>query len=552
MGLATIAVIVLSAFLLGFLIYGKIISKTFLLSDKVETPACQINDGVDFIPTRPPILLGQHFAAISAAGPIIGPITAALWFGWGPALLWVVLGAIFIGAFHDFSSLVASIRHHARSVAEIVKDHVGGRAYLLFLIFIWLTLIYVIIAFTDLTARSFLDAEMGGATASSSAMYLILACLMGLALYRWKVPLWLATCIGFSLLVAIIWWGQYVPLRLPAFLQPALTWNVLILGYCFMASVLPMWLLLQPRGYLGGFFLYVALFGGLIGMLFGGFEIRYPIFTSFFNPQGQPLFPIMFVTIACGACSGFHGLVSSGTTSKQISKETHSRLVGYGGMLLEGVVALIALATVMMVIPGTGAKDPNIIFAQGLGKLISVFGISPQFAVSFGMLAFATFIFDTLDVTTRLGRYIFQELTGWQEGRVPRYVSTLVTLVIPLAYILSTTVQDPSVKTIPAWQRIWPVFGTANQLLAALTLLGITVWLRKTRHKAFWLTIIPTTFMFLITLSSLGLMISTWVKQMMLQGSIMMNLNSMIALVLLVLAILLIRESAVALQRRNS
>ncbi len=539
MGVEIIAIFVLGLFLLAFWIYGGIISRLFGLDDSQPTPAIRLNDGVDYIPTKPPVLLGQHFAAISAAGPIVGPITAGIWFGWGPALLWIVLGAIFIGAFHDFSSLVASVRHHARSVAEIVKEQVGQRAYLLFLFFIWLSIIYIIIAFTDLTARYFLEPKVGGAVASSSFMYLLLATAMGLALYRFKAPLWLATSLGVPLLLLIIWGGQYLPIRLPGNLNQGITWDLIILGYCFIASVVPMWILLQPRGYLGGFFLYVALLGGVAGILFGGFEIQYPIFVSFTNPIGQPLFPIMFVTIACGACSGFHGLVSSGTTSKQISKESHSKLVGYGGMLLEGVVALMALITVMVLSPqAVQGKDPGLIYAEGLGKFISVLGIDLQFAISFGMLAFATFIFDTLDVATRLGRYIFQEFTGWQKGRVARYGSTLATLLIPLAYIFLTNMFGSS--QVPVWKSIWPVFGSSNQLLAALTLTGVTIWLWKTKRKAFWLTLFPTLFMLAVTLSALVFMANQGIQKWIQFRSL--DLNGLLAGGLLLLAIAILTE----------
>lgn len=545
MGIEQIVLLVLVLFTLAFLIYGRFISRLFGLNDAEATPAIRFNDGIDYIPTKPSILLGQHFAAISAAGPIVGPITAGIWFGWGPALLWVVFGAIFIGAFHDFSSLVASIRHHARSVAEIVKEQVGHRAYVLFLLFIWLSLIYIIIAFTDLTARYFLEPKVGGAVASSSFFYLLLATAMGLALYRCKVPLWLATVVGISLLFLIIWGGQYVPLRLPAGFNQGIVWDLIILGYCFIASVVPMWLLLQPRGYLGGFFLYVALIGGLVGMLLGGFEIHFPAFVSFTNPIGQPLFPIMFVTIACGACSGFHGLVSSGTTSKQISKESHSRLVGYGGMLLEGVMALMALSTLMVLRPSaTGGKDPGLIFAEGLGRFISVLGIDLQFAISFGMLAFATFIFDTLDVATRLGRYVFQEFTGWQQGRLARYGSTLATLALPFAYIFLTHVipSEQPISQIPVWKSIWPVFGSSNQLLAALTLMGITIWLWKTGRKAFWFTLFPTLFMFTVTLSALALMAKEGIRKIVMSWTF--DPNGLLAAGLLLLALAILLEAA--------
>jgi carbon starvation protein len=455
----------------GYFVYGRFLARRFALDADRPTPACVLEDGVDYVPVRPGFLFAQHFSAISAAGPIFGPILAALWFGWLPAVLWIALGCVLLGAAHDFSSLVASVRHGARSVAEVMREHVGRPAFLLFLSFIWIALLYVIVAFTDITASEFTNAEFGGGVATSSLLYLALAVTLGLILRAWpRLPLGLVAIVSGSLLLLVLWIGSQAPLSLPDWAgeNPRKTWDLLILGYCFVAAVLPMWLLLQPRGFLGGFLLYGFLAAGVIGLLFGGLTVKTPAFLGFSNAAGKPLFPILFVTIACGACSGFHGLVCSGTTSKQLSNERHAPLVGYGAMLAEGVVALIALSTVMI---GTQGSKPDEIFAGGIGSFLSVIGIPIEFATLFGFLALTTFIYDTLDVTTRLARYILQELFDWR-GNFGRYVATAATI-LPAAFFLLALPND-------AYAAVWSLFGTSNQLLAALTLTGIAVWLHRT------------------------------------------------------------------------
>nr|MBA2564555.1 carbon starvation protein A [Gemmatimonadota bacterium] len=268
------------------------------------------------------------------------------------------------------------------------------------------------------------------------------------------------------------------------------TWDMLILAYCFVAAVLPLWLLLQPRGFLGGFLLYGFLAAGVVGVVFGGFEVVTPAFLGFTSEGHGPLFPILFVTIACGACSGFHGLVCSGTTSKQLASERHAPLVGYGAMLAEGVVALIALSTVMM---GTEGDRPDQVFAGGIARFLSVVGIPLELATAFGLLALTTFIYDTLDVTTRLGRYILQELFDWK-GKLGRYAATAATI-LPAAFFLLVLPEN-------AYLAVWSLFGTSNQLLAALTLTGIAVWLHRTaRHPG--IALYPAIFLLAVTGSSL-------------------------------------------------
>ena len=511
MSLTFVAFSVLVLFALGYAGYSRFLARKLNLNDAVPTPACTLNDGVDFVPAPAPFLLGQHFSAIAAAGPIVGPILAGLAYGWLPTLIWIVLGAIFIGAVHDFSSLVGSVRHRATSVAHLVEEYIGRRAYVLFLVFIWLSLIYVITAFADLTSSSFAEPAFGGGVAASSLLYILLGVAMGISMVWFKMPLRWATLIFIPLVGIAIWLGQKIPVVLPsvAGIRPTLLWDGILMVYCFVASVLPMWVLLQPRGYLGGVFLYVSLAAGLVGLALGGVRVQYPAFIGWTSSAGFPLFPMLFVTVACGACSGFHGLVSSGTTSKQVAKESDCRPIGYGAMLLEGLVAVIALATVMMLSYADPAThlSPDRIYAQGLASFVRQFGIPSSYAMSFVLLAFATFIFDTLDVATRLGRYILQELFGWK-GRRGAVAATVATLALP-AWCVTVTMTDAAGKLIPAWRLFWTLFGTSNQLLAALTLLGLTTWLRRA-GKPWAFAAIPCFFMMTMTLWALVLLLRGW------------------------------------------
>lgn len=546
MSLLSIALFSGLILLSGYLLYGRFLEKRLKLDDKNPVPSQTMYDGVDYIPTRRAILLGQHFSAISAAGPIVGPILAGLLFGWLPALIWILVGSIFVGGVHDLTSLVASVRHKARSIAQVVKEHMSRRAYLLFLLFIWFSLVYVIVSFTDITANAFIQKTYGAGVASSSFIYLSLALFMGISLYKLRFSLWLSTIIFLPLVVLAIWYGQKIPIRLPSILglEPLKLWDLILLFYCFIASVIPLWLLLQPRGYLGGLFLYGTLIAGIIGILSGGFKINYPPFIAWNSNQG-PLFPILFITVACGACSGFHAIVSSGTSSKQLKKEKDAKLIGYGGMLLEGLVAIIALATLMMLSrSGALAKaKPDEIYASGISSFLSIFKIDPDLAMSFGLLAFATFIYDTLDVCTRLGRYVFQELTNWR-GRFSKAGPTLFTLLIP-AFSVMLKVKDPSGNLLPAWRIFWPLFGTSNQLLAALTLLGVTVWLKETK-KSWFYAVIPMAFMLIMTIWSLILMALPYLEKV-LSGSLSFQIVPLGALVLLALALLLLAEASKSL-----
>jgi carbon starvation protein len=505
MQLTLIAVGFLALIALAYRLYGGWIARVVQLDDRVPTPAHKLEDGIDFVPTKPFYLFGQHFAAIAAAGPIAGPIIAVQEFGWLPCLLWIGLGVVVIGAVHDFMALAASVRHGARSIADITREHLGSRAGVAMMAFIWLALVYVIVAFADITASSFVTGgeelagaanafHPGGAVAAASIFYLVLAVIMGLVQKFLNPPLWLLTILFVPATFAMVWLGTKVS---TLFILDAKWWAILILVYCCVASMVPVWSLLQPRGYLGGFVLYFALALGVIGVFFGGYEIKQEMFKGFDSGKATGLlFPFLFVTIACGACSGFHGLVCSGTTSKQIDRESHIKAVGYGGMLAEAFVALIAIVTVMIVAQkDLNGLKPGTIYGNGIGEFMTLL-IGEKyrnFAITFGAMAFSTFVFDTVDVSTRLGRYIVQELFGWQT-RVGALIGTLLTVGFPLFFI--------HYATPGSWVKFWTLFGASNQLLAALTLLAISVWLNQRRQQVAF-TLLPMFFVLVTTLYAL-------------------------------------------------
>ncbi|MGI8785600.1 MAG: carbon starvation CstA family protein [Acidobacteriota bacterium] len=506
MNLTLLAVVFLVALVVAYRLYGTWVARQFGVDDRNTTPAHQLRDGVDYEPTPRFYLFAQHFSAIAAAGPIAGPILACQAFGWVPCLLWIGLGVVLIGAVHDFSSLTASVRHGARSIAEITREHLGQQAGRAMMIFIWIALIYVIIAFTDITSSSFVSAteelqgvqvnfNPGGAVAAASVMYLLMAVLMGIVQRLFNPPLWLVTIVFVPATLALAWFGTHLSTWL---LFDARTWAMLILAYCCVASVVPVWALLQPRGYLGGFVLYMALGIGVIGMLFGGYQIQQPAFRSWdIGGMTGTLFPFLFVTIACGACSGFHGLVCSGTTSKQVDRESHLQPVGYGAMLAEGFVALIAMVTIMIVAPEmVRGMKPGTIYGNGIGEFLTILigRDNLAFAITFGAMAFSTFVFDTLDVCTRLGRFLVQELFNWK-GRVGSLAGTIITIIPPF-YILATAEEGMYVK-------FWTLFGASNQLLAALTLLSVTMWLYQARRRIAF-TLLPMIFVLSVTLYALS------------------------------------------------
>jgi len=496
------------AFSLAYTIYGRFLANRYELDDSHPTPSHTDYDGIDRVPAHKAVLLGHHFSSIAGAAPIVGPIIAALAFGWLPVVLWIILGTIFIGAVIDFSALVASVRHNARSIAEIARQYMSPLAYRLLLAFIWLTLVYVLTVFADLTATTFID---DGGVATSSLMFIALAVIFGLAINRMKISLLRASAVFVPLVFLAVWAGQKIPISaelIPEIIagEPKKTWAVVLLIYCFLASTTPVWILLQPRDYLSSYLLYASVLSGFVGIAIGGFTIQYPAFTAWSVPQTGTLFPILFVTVACGACSGFHSIVASGTSSKQLNKETDGKAIGYGGMLLEGIVAVIALATVVMLPKGAPLtmKAPLLIYGRGIANFLSAVGIPEKLGFSFGLLALSAFILTTLDTATRLGRYIFEELFNLK-GAHSRYTATLATLTLPAIFVL-IDLKDAQGNLIPAWKAIWPVFGTCNQLLAGLVALVIAVWLKKTGRKMGFV-LLPVFFMNIVTIWALVLLL---------------------------------------------
>jgi len=532
--LVAILLISVIAFALAYTVYGRFLARRYELDDTRPTPSHTDYDGIDRVPAHKAVLLGHHFSSIAGAAPIVGPIIASLAFGWLPVVLWIILGTIFIGAVIDFSALVASIRHNARSIAEIARQYMSPVAYRLLLAFIWLTLVYVLTVFADLTATTFTD---DGGVATSSLMFIALAIAFGLALNKMKIPLLQATLVFVPLVFLAVWAGQKLPLSadlIPEIIagEPKKTWALILILYCFVASTTPVWILLQPRDYLSSYLLYASVLSGFVGILIGGFTIQYPAFTAWSVPATGTLFPILFITVACGACSGFHSIVASGTSSKQLNKESDGKAIGYGGMLLEGLVAVIALATVIMLPKGDQLtlKAPLVIYGKGIASFLSAMGIPENLGFSFGLLALSAFILTTLDTATRLGRYIFEELFNLK-GKSSRYVSTFATLALPAIFVL-INLKDARGNLIPAWKAIWPVFGACNQLLAGLVALVIAVWLKKTGRR-FGFILGPVFFMNTVTIWALVLLLRQY----------RFSAVGIIAAVLLLLALVLIVEA---------
>lgn len=566
--MSLILFLLVSGLLLGLAYrwYGGFLARFLDLHETKPTPAHVRRDGLDYEPARWSWLLPQHFSAIAAAGPVVGPILAATYFGWLPAWIWIIAGSILVGGVHDLMTLVASVRHDAKSIAEVVRRYMNRRSYRLFLAFIWISLIYVIIAFADVTAGTFVQpASAGGgeapgpAVATSSLLYLGLALVMGFTMRRWKLGEGKAQLIFLPLVLVAILVGPKLPFDLGAltgFARPQLLWDWLLLGYCFFAAMAPMWLLMQPRGALGGYFLYVVTIMGVLGVLVGGLSGRIDIAAPalsgadlfHFSGSTPPLFPILFITIACGACSGFHSIVASGTTSKQLDREVDARPVAYGGMMLEGFFACISLATVMILAQSSGR--PDLTYADGVAVFMhhATFGAVPvEVARQFGLLCFATFVFDTLDACTRLARYVLMEITGWT-GRAGVVGATALTLALPLL-VVSLPPAEIEGRQLPIWRVFWNLFGTSNQLLAALALLAVTVWLRHL-GKAVWFTLGPTLLMLVMTLWSLGLSISVHLDRMA-QGAVAAALHVEFAVCVLLLGLALWLVVEAALLARN-
>ncbi len=508
-------------FALAYFFYGKFIGRVLGIDPARPTPAHTMRDGVDFVPAHPAVLFGHHFASIAGAGPIVGPIAAA-YFGWGPVVAWVVVGCIFIGAVHDMAALYLSVRHQGKSIASVIETVLGKPGRLLFLLFCWSTLILVCAEFTRLVAATFVAHPD---VATSSLLFIALAVLFGLATNRLGMKVLPATAVFVPLMFGCVWAGAAMPLDLvkDVGLDPARAqafWTVALLVYCFLASTLPVWILLQPRDYLNSYLLYATMALGFLGVLFASPHVGLEPFVGWRAPNARgvsmPLFPILFITIACGACSGFHSLIASGTTAKQIDRESHIRPVAYGGMLLEGVLALLALVAVCRFSSGglldaiRSGATPVSLFSSGLAGFCTKLGIPEKPAFLFMSLAVAAFLMTSVDSATRIARFTWQELftmfvetddKGRPVRELPAPVKAVSNLFISTALVVLLVgfllLHNPEIA-----RNLWNIFASANQLLAALTLLTVSLWMLQ-NHKAWWTTLFPMLFM--LAVSSAGL-----------------------------------------------
>lgn len=493
MTLVTLLLVVGVIFIIAYFTYGKFLEKKLDVDPNRKTPAIEMADGVDYVAARKPVLLGHHFATIAGGGPIVGPVSAAV-FGWIPAVIWIVLGSIFVGGVHDYTSLQASIRHKAQSIGTIIKEYIGNRGQTLFLSFSIATLILIVGVFVILVRDTFVSVPEA---ATSSMLFIGLAILFGILVNQVRMNFVVASIFGVIAMFACVWIGNLFPLELSG-----TTWVVILLGYSYVASVLPVWILLQPRDYLNSFLLYGMMIGATIGILFANPVIKMAGYTGFHNNTLGYLFPILFITIACGAVSGFHSLVSSGTTAKQLDNEKNGKFITYGGMLIEGFLAVIAIGSVAYLSQADFAArlaelgGPIPTFSAGIGFLMSSFGIPEAVGTTFVALVASAFLMTTLDSATRLGKYGVQEFA---EGRSKffsnQHISTIVIVIGAGALAVSGT-----------WNKVWPLFGSANQMLGALALLAVSIWLVRKGVRA-WFTIIPMIFMFIITLAALGVLI---------------------------------------------
>ena len=507
-----IAIVVLGG---AYLLYGRYLQKKWGIDPNAKTPAYEMEDGVDYVPADTNVVFGHQFASIAGAGPINGPIQAAI-FGWLPVLLWILIGGVFFGAVQDFASMYASVKNKGRTIGYIIEEYIGKLGKKLFLLFCWLFCILVVAAFADVVAGTFngftvptvageavKKVAANGAVATTSILFIFEAVALGMILKYGKLHKWINTAIAIVMLVAAV----VIGLNFPIYLTRE-TWHILIFAYIFVASVVPVWALLQPRDYLNSYLLIFMIVGAVIGVFVSNPSCNLQAFTSF-NVDGQYMFPILFVTIACGAVSGFHSLVSSGTASKQIKNEKNMLPVSFGAMLMESMLAVIALIAVASFAKGEAAAQglttqPQI-FAGAIANFLSVIGLPHSLVFTLINLAVSAFALTSLDSVARVGRLSFQEffldegvteenMTPFQKVVTNKYFATIITLV--LSFLLAKV----------GYAEIWPLFGSANQLLSVLALVACAVFLKKTKRQG-WMLWVPMFFMMAVTFTALGMTI---------------------------------------------
>lgn len=535
---AVLLLIATACFLVGYFVYSRFVGRLLGTDAARPTPAVSMKDGVDYVPAHPMVLFGHHFAAIAGAGPIVGPVLAAE-FGWASVALWVVLGCIFIGAAHDMIALFLSVRHKGESIGSVIGDILGRPGRLLFLLFSWSALVLVVAEFTRQVAVTFVQDP---SIASASLLFIGEAILFGICVYRLKMNVMVASLIFVPIMFGFVWLGGLLPIDLlkchgftaaeytaalasgapiPADLAAAAqsvqtVWTLVLLAYCFLASTLPVWLLLQPRDYLNAYLLYAMMILGFLGVFVAHPTLQTAAFTGF-SAVGRSghleyLFPFLFVTVACGACSGFHALVASGTTAKQLDNEKSIRPVAYGGMLLEGVLAVIALvgvagsfASQADYVKTIQVTEPVNVFASTIAGFVQKMGFPAETARSFMLLSVSAFLLTSVDAGTRLARFSWQEFVaaaapaangtdtakrGWLYRVCHNmYVGTGVVIALVCALLLG----NPK-----AAKSLWTIFASANQLLAALTLLTATLWFVRNK-KPCWITLVPMCFMMTVS-----------------------------------------------------
>lgn len=506
-----IAIVVLGG---AYLIYGRYLAKTWGIDPKAKTPAYELEDGVDYVPADTNVVFGHQFASIAGAGPINGPIQAAI-FGWVPVLLWVLIGGVFFGAVQDFVSMYASVKNKGRTIGYIIEEYIGKTGKKLFLLFCWLFCILVVAAFADVVAGTFNGftaaadgttslVPANGAVATTSMIFIVEAVALGFLLRYGKLHKWINTAIAIVMLIGAIVLGLYFPMYISQS-----TWHIIVFIYVLIASVAPVWALLQPRDYLNSYLLVAMILAAIVGVFVAQPSVNLPPFTSFVV-KGQSMFPILFVTIACGAVSGFHSLVSSGTASKQIKNEKNMLPVSFGAMLMESMLAVIALIAVASFASTDAAAEqglttPPQIFAGGVSNFLQAVGLPKDIVFTLINLAVSAFALTSLDSVARVGRLSFQELfldaSIKDEDMGPvrkvltnKYFATIITLV--LAYLLAKA----------GYASIWPLFGSANQLLSALALVACAVFLKRTKRKGFMLWI-PMVVMIAVTFTALAMTI---------------------------------------------
>lgn len=535
-----ISIVVLAG---AYLIYGRYLVKKWGIDENAKTPAYELEDGVDYVPADTNVVFGHQFASIAGAAPINGPIQASI-FGWLPVLLWILIGGVFFGAVQDFTAMYASVKNKGRTIGYIIEEYIGKLGKKLFLAFCWLFCILVVAAFADVVAGTFngfsIDKagvvtgqiEANGAVATTSMLFIVEAVVLGIILKYAKLPKWVNTGIAILMLVAAVALG----LAFPMYLSREV-WHIIIFIYILIACVVPVWALLQPRDYLNSYLLVFMIISAVIGIFVANPDCNLEAVTSF-NVDGQYLFPILFVTIACGAVSGFHSLVSSGTASKQIKNERDMLPVSFGAMLMESMLAVIALVAVASFAKGEaeaqGFTTQPQIFAGAIANFLSAAGLPYSLVFTLINLAVSAFALTSLDSVARVGRLSFQEFFMDEDTDeenmsfvlkivTNKYFATIITLV--LAYLLAKV----------GYAEIWPLFGSANQLLSVLALVACAVFLKKTKRQGFMLWF-PMAFMMAVTFSALGLTIYRLSKAFITTG---LNLGNTLQLIFAILLLVL-------------